>query len=872
MPIEHIQSRFSKILESSLPQNTGRSITRQLSHILDFYIIELFQNLQKELHISDRICIIAVGGYGRLEICPFSDIDLLYLHNDLPDRVLEKIISKINTFLYDNGREVGHACRTIDESKIYLDNLESFHTILDARYLIGSDKLYQRFEREVLQRLPENLIAKFDTIKLNHLKHISHKFEKPLVVSEPNIKTESFFLRDIQYVYWLEQEISQKNRTRNDSRNWAEDFESLGSAYDFFLKTRVALHSIAKRKQDRLDLALQGEVAEYLGFGPKEKLSSVEKLMHTLFNHNRNVYLFFGAFVENRDLPNIDYKLETIELDTKKFQTDGKYLYIPKYEPLFTNPETLYADILQTFSFCQKKGIEPSRLLLRNLKSASQFLDADFPKNPNAVKLFYEIILEKKNVGLYLTLMHESGILGKFLPEFGASTNFSLFSYHHQYPVDEHSLLIARELDSILNESFEDPEIVELAKQTEFVHVLYLVILIHDAGKVKEGDHCQYGAELARVVAERIGLSQTETELFYFLVLYHIEMSELTTKRDIYDPNLIEQFGNLVESQNTLNLLYILTIIDTKSVGAGILTGWKRSILLSLFRVTTDYLQNENSQASLESKQELETNQLSVFLQQKEYLDESIVKHIVDFTKRVEPKSYLSSTTPRRILSHFREIAMVNMGNKKLSFLWEKEPTFVTVTIITKFSKNLLIIISGLFFSRAINLVGMRCFRTNENDFISEVQITDSNGNGNISDDILERIQESFVTILEKESEMEEILQNQYAPQYSKKFPQGLVSEKVEINNITHKQYSILEVRLPDSIGLFNRLLRVLFQFDLEVHFLRISTSADYAYDTFYITDVDGKKLEDEEKISELRKEILAVAFPTEVMPTRIEF
>lgn len=832
-----LKAKLQRTFPKAKTVSSGRLFTRQLSNLVDDSLRSVFLEVSNGIPIKDHLCLIAVGGYGRRELAPYSDIDLLYLHDGkLSDKVLSEIISKINTFLYNNDKEVGHSCRTIKESFLYLNQIETYHAVLDARFLVGSEVLFQKFKTDFLGKIPEKTIKEYNEWKLSYLRERIINSYNPILLSEPNIKNDPLGLRDIQQMYWIEK----TNPLADSADGGIFDFYLIGdsltllSAYDFLLLARSALHIISGRKNDRLDLGLQAEVAEFLGFGPKNEIKTLERFMSQFYKAQKDVYFYIGTYLD-----------EKTNLNKKRIHKE------------LSNPDTLYDDIIQFFAESQKNEEEPSRIDLNEIRFASHFLDDDFKNQKSVLDCFLGMLRHKKRIGHTLTLMHECNVLGKLIPEFGACTNFPLFSYHHQYTVDEHTLLILRELDVLIADLWEDPQVQEVFNVCEKIEILALAILIHDAGKVKEGDHCQYGAELALIIAERFRLSEEDTELLRFLVAEHIVMSELSSKRDIYDPNLISSFAKQFSNENTLRLLYVMTIIDTKSVGQSVLTNWKKEILHFLFTSTLTYLQNKTNVS--DTQERIETT-LETYLVEKEGLTAEQAEQIVNFGMQIRPSSYLNYNTPRRVYQHFVLLHEWFGSGARFRLISEKEPAFVTLSIFANADKRMLLYLSGIISSLGLNLVGLRLFRTENEHLILQAQITDEFGSGEIAEQQIFEIESTLGQCIDGNVNIEDLASTTNIWKTLPQIPDGMVEELVKFANDLSETYSVLEVRVPDSIGLVYRILKSLIDFELEVIFVRISTSADFAYDSFHIQTKNGKKIEDTGLLLAIKEKILSVA------------
>lgn len=853
MIILDLKTRFNRILERSkhLP---GKLVSRQLTYIVDGEIISLFVHMEKEFQMGEKICLVALGGYGRMELTPFSDIDLLYLHDNLEESILGKVINRINTFLYDEGKDVGHACRTISECRQYLDDLKSFNALLDSRLLVGSEKLFDKYKKELLENLPAELAEEYRNIQIEKLKS-KYTSDSPMLLSEPDIKNSPFGLRDVQTVYWIEKSFSLTPNLGGFPIFSRGEVQLLEDAYDFLLRLRINMHVIKNRKTDRLDLTLQPEIAEYLGFGKKSEIPAIEKLMNLLYSHQKEIYSFIGLYLDYKIRPSRKFKKEYHSMEMDLLILDDM-LYPPRIGNIFSNPEFLYRNVMEVFYILARENLELSPILGNQLKFASNFLEQDFVNSKAVIDIFLKILSEAKYPGRILTEMHHCNILGKLIPEFGACANFSLFSYHHQYTVDEHTLFILRELDKLINNVFDDKEVQEEFFKCKYVNILILAILIHDAGKVKHGDHCQYGAELANSIGERLGLSDDEIGVFKFLVEQHIYMSELTSKRDIKDPELINQFSRVVGDMDRLRLLYVMTTIDTKSVGPGVLTNWKKSILRTLFTTAYAYMETSSIKGAYTYK-DIEIESLKNYLISKENISGSIIQNIIQYTQKIIPNTYLRYNTPRRVLyqySIYQEFLKKKFSKIMIEF--EEEPAYITMTTYSEEDRFLLSDITGSISSEALSVISMRSYRAPGNFMINQVQITDSFGSGDISEEKLGSLKEHIEDVTLKKINVEKLLSNYSGWGDFKKIPEGMVEEKIEFDNNISSEYTVLEIRLPDSLGLLYRIIRQILTFDAQIYFVRVATSADYAYDSFYIKSSSGNKIEDNELLKIMEEKI----------------
>ncbi|TGK02791.1 HD domain-containing protein [Leptospira langatensis] len=877
MPLElDISYSFQRLLEKSRTVS-GRLVSRQLTFIIDSFLRNRYEKVSGILKKGEEIAIVALGGYGRMEMAPHSDVDILYLHNGVPDAKLSEIISSINTFFYDSGKEVGHTCRTIKESFRYLDDMSSYHAILDSRFLTGSRELFKKYQTDFLDKLPAKYATRYNEAKESQLSERFLREGRPILLSEPNLKTDICGLRDIQYVYWKEKStspIQSLGALAHLPVFKNGDVQALEEAYDFLVRTRIALHVISGRKNDRLDLNLQPEVAEYLGFGKKEELQTVEKFMNILYSHQKNVFftirLYLDSIIESRKSD----RGHDLVYEGVRFNRIENTVFPPVEGNLFADPHTIYKDILLTFRMIQETGFRISGSLLSEIRFASHFLDDDFRYSAEVNGEFLNILRNPKDRGKILKLMHECQVLGALLPEFGACTNFPLFSYHHEFTVDEHTLLILYELDRLDKNEFEDKDIAQVYEECTKTEILALAILLHDAGKVKEGDHSEYGAELAVSVGSRLGLSEEDTDLFRFLVEKHILMSELSSKRDISDKVLIRNFARTVANAERLKLLYVLTIIDTKSVGSNVLTNWKKAILNELYKNAIDAFRNkkpDDEYAHGEEERLALCKDLVAYLTEKEGQDAKIAKSIASFAYSVIPASFLKTVSNRKILKHFKAIAILSQeeGNDLL-FDSEQDPAFVTVEVVSRNIPEILLDLCCSVSSEGLSLVGMQSYAHGE-FHIHILQITDSQGSGNIPAEKISRMEGKLRLMASGELQRDKIAFERTEWNPRKTIPESIVNRSVRFSNEDLTDTTIMEVRMPDMVGLVYRILRKVFDFGLKVSYLRVSTSADYAYDSFYLQTAEGEQVKDPELLRSLEARILRIQ-PVERMTGELVF
>ena len=517
----------------------------------------------------------AVGGYGRGELAPFSDIDLVFLISDYKQRKCKEFIRDILYFLWDLDLKVGHATRTIKESiKKAKEDIIIRTSLLESRMILGDESLYQKF------------LKKFDTNVLKHQKkyfikkkllerdsrHLSNGDARYLL--EPNIKDGKGGIRDLNTLFWIARYVYRESKIQNFiSRKIfsKEEMKMLTKAYDFLLTLRCHMHFLANNAEERLTFDIQPEISRRMGYTDHAGTLGVERLMkhyYLVAKQIGDLTRIFCAAVESENLRrvNIDLKPSSYR---KKLPTGFKII---KNRLTFEKESVVSSDpvnMLRLFRISQKFKIDihPSalRFINRNLKRVNK----EFRDREEANQIFLKILTSSQNPEIALMRMNESGILGRFMPDFGRIVGHMQFDMYHIYTVDEHTIRAIGILAAIERGELkkEHPLATEVFPKVKMRQCLYVALFLHDIAKGRGGDHSLIGSEIARKFSIRLGMSPAEAETISWLVENHLLMSMSALQREVSDAKTVEDFTKSVQSPERLRLLLILTIADIKAVG-----------------------------------------------------------------------------------------------------------------------------------------------------------------------------------------------------------------------------------------------------------------------------------------------------------------
>lgn len=557
---------------------------------------------------SERIALCAVGGYGRAEMAPFSDLDLLFLTNDKKmSAYVERLTEFVLYMLWDLGLKVGHSVRTVDQSiKLAKEDQTILTALLDLRFVRGDEvlasELYTRFRREITKGSGRAYIAgKLAERDDRHAREGNTRY-----VIEPNIKEGKGGLRDLHVLYWITRFLDTEGQLADPQQ--AEGYVGMGlfdeqaatrfrRAADFLWRARHNLHWMSGRPVESLSFDKQVELCRLMGHASGPIEVAVERFMREYFTNAKEVGALTRiacAKLEERraiKIPNL-YKL----LPGSRRDLKNPNLTLTTGRLNFKDPLEIKNDpsvILQLFETAGRRNLDVHPDALSAIDFRRNLIDSDFRRDPGNAALFLRLLDTAKAPAATLRIMNEAGVLGRYLPEFGGIVARTQFNMHHAYTVDEHTLRLVDEADNLFKGRHTDdmptPSTVAISLTRQERRILMLTCLLHDTGK-GQGDQCIEGAQLTRRACRRLGQPREVTDTASWLVRSHLEMSETAQRRDISDPETIADFAAIVGSQSRLRLLYVLTVCDIRSVGPGVWNDWKGTLLKSLFMTTRDYL------------------------------------------------------------------------------------------------------------------------------------------------------------------------------------------------------------------------------------------------------------------------------------------
>lgn len=574
------------------------------------YIDQFIKKIWNAYIPENVATLVAVGGYGRGELHPYSDIDLLILCESLEEH--KEAFSKFITLLWDLGFDVGSSVRTIDDCiTAGLEDITTATNLLESRWITGD---YHAFEHlQNIWNRPDFWESKaFFQGKVNEQNSRHKRFNDTVYQLEPNIKESPGGLRDIQTIYWVAKRHFNANSINElVQRNFisTEEYLEIEAAYKFLNRTRFALQHLKRRREDRLQFDNQQSIAESFGYTDTDEKMAVEQFMSSYYRNVQTVVKLNEILLQHFQEVLFDDLAPEIVSINSRFQLVNQYLDIKHPRIFQKNPTTLLEAFIVLERLPNVKGLRSNAI--RAIREHLYLIDDDFRNDPINKALFMDVFRQPKGVNAAVKRMHSYGFLGAYLPIFQKITGLMQFDIFHAYTVDEHTMLTIRNLRRFFVDAYtyEFPTAHEIANQLCKPELLFLAGLFHDIAKGRGGSHEVLGAEDALTFAKAHDLSKRDGELIAWLVRRHLDFSGIAQRKDLSDPEVITYFANLVGDQEHLDYLYLLTVADVCSTSENVWNDWKNSLFLELYNQTSNALDLSISVPKSKSKKALKTQE-----------------------------------------------------------------------------------------------------------------------------------------------------------------------------------------------------------------------------------------------------------------------
>jgi [protein-PII] uridylyltransferase len=856
------RSRGAAAIEAAFRDNPfeARPTTRAYCWLTDQIVKTVLDICQTRLHPlatpteGERLAVIAVGGYGRGEMAPFSDVDLLFLSPYKITPWAESLIESALYMMWDLKLKVGHASRTIKDClRLGREDYTIRTSLVEFRFLTGDEALADTLRKRLWNELFKSTAAEFVEAKLEERAARHTKQGGQRYVVEPNVKEGKGGLRDLQSMYWIAKYVNGVRTTEELVGRGVftpEEFATFVNAEDFLWAIRCHLQMIANRAMDQLTFDMQVQVAERTGYSDHDGRRAVEFFMQDYFRHATRVGELTRIFLTSLEADHTKAEPMLTRLLARRKRARAPYairqnrLTVADEKAFFKHPINMlgiFEEGLRTGTLLHPDAM---RLLAANL----HLIDGKLREDPEAIRIFLDLLLKHGNPERALRRMNELGVLDAFIPEFAPIVAMMQFNMYHAYTVDEHTIQCISNLAMIEREELieELPVASSILKAGVNRKVLYVALLLHDIGKGRDIDHSVLGAQIARKVAPRLGLTKKECETVEWLVRYHLLMSDTAQKRDIAEPRTVRDFAKAVKSVERLDLLTVLTVCDIRGVGPNTWNNWKAMLLRGLYKATRDALENGLEDLNREKREAEAKKSL------REVLEGWDAKDLRTETARHYGPYWQGLSTAAHVIfaNLLRDLPNDEI---RIDLMLDTDRDATRACFAMADHPGLFSRMTGALALVGANIVDARTYTSKDGFATAIFWIQDADGHP-YEEVRLPRLRQMIHRTLKGEVVAREALKER--DKIKKREQAFRVPTSITFDNEGSEIYTIIEVDTRDRPGLLFDLTRTLAANNVYIASAVIATFGEQAVDTFYVKDMFGLKFHAENRRLALEKKL----------------
>jgi [protein-PII] uridylyltransferase len=856
------QAAGRKVIEERFlaDPHASREAVQSYAWLTDGLVQTVFRVATQRLHkvsnptSSERMSVLAVGGYGRFEMAPYSDVDLLFLTPYKITAWAESVIESMLYMLWDLHLKVGHASRTIKDClRLGKDDFTIRTALLEIRYIDGDEPLAQELASHLFEDLFEGTAPEFIEAKLEERseRHIKQGGQRYMV--EPNVKEGKGGLRDLQTLIWVAKYLHRVVRARelmDVGMFTEEEMKTFREANNFLWGVRCHMHLLTGRAADQLTFDLQVEVAERMGYSDRGGRRAVEHFMQDYFRHATQVGELTRIFLTG--LENEHLKKEPMLVGLFKRRKKVKPGFkVENGRLTFEDEEAFLSDklnLLRIFEEGLRTGvlIHPEAMLV--IAANLDLIDDDMRENREASRIFLDLLLKHGNPERALRRMNELGVLAAFVPEFEPIVAMMQFNMYHSFTVDEHTIQCISALAEIeRGERTEDlPISSQVLKAGVNRKVLYVALFCHDIGKGREEDHSILGARIARRIATRLGLTKSEVETVEWLVRYHLLMSDVAQKRDLSDPRTIKGFAKAVSNKKRLDLLLVLTVCDIRGVGPGTWNNWKAALLRDLYRQTAKALEEGIEALSPAVRSDHAKKALRAQLTDWDRKDLRVE------TGRHYDTYWQGLGTPEHVV--FAGLLKgLDADEIRIGLTQDNDRDATRAAFVLADHPGIFSRLAGALALVGANVVDARTYTTKDGYATAVFWIQDHDGHP-FEDIKLKRLEDMIHKTLSGEVIARDAMKSR--DKLKKRERAFKVPTSITFDNDASDIYTLIEVDTRDRPGLLYDLTRTLADNHIYIASAVIATYGEQVVDTFYVKDMFGLKFFSDGKMKSLEKKL----------------
>lgn len=857
--LNHYREEIRKIHNAGAP---GTEVVRYLTAMTDTLIRKLFRSITKDVghigRVREPLTLTAIGGYGRGELNPYSDIDLMFLYSGKNQARVEDIAQKLLYFLWDMRLDVGYSVRTLQDCvEMAAADLTVRTALLDARVISGSRLLFKDFGKVMLTQILSKRSDSFIKEKVAELAKRREKYGSSVYLLEPNVKESEGGLRDLHTALWvakIKYKISDAHELIVKGVLTEEEVFAFGEALSYLWRIRNELHFHAGRKNDQLTFDAQINLARFFGYENVGKTLAVEEFMRDYYLHANRVEHLASSLV-SKCSQREEGALKIIGYFIRRHVGDGFYiikgeLVIPDESVIQKEP----ARLMKVFEYAQKHGVAISVNVKSLIRKNLHLINDKFRRSKEVNQSFFAILRSDKGACETLKSMHHLEFLNRFIPEFGNIYCKVQHDLYHIYTVDTHSLFAVEEIEKLLrgDRAGELPLLTQIAREVDKRELLILGVLFHDIGKGEGGGHAEKGADMIPTIARRMGLCKEDSERLEFMVRNHLLMAHIAQRRDLHDDKMIIQFAQQMEKSENLKMLYLLTYADIRAVGTDVWTEWKAMLLQELYEKSFNVLERGDFHQEARSERVRKVKRMVLELLDDEYPVAAVKEELKAMTNR-----HLLSNSPTVIAEHVK--LLLGLEHEKIITRLDHEHDggYSNFTICTLDVPGLFSMITGVMAANGINILGAQVHTSSNGKALDILHVNSPQGFVITDDSRWNRLGEDLRQVLTGKVQVAALVAKRYRPTLLAERAKPKFPARVEIDNQVSSDYTVIDIYTHDKVGILYQITSALTELGLYIGVSKISTKVDQVADVFYVKDIFGHKITNQGRLDEIRERLL---------------
>jgi len=844
----------------------GFAVSARLTSLVDTTLAEIW----KLNPAAGEFAVVALGGYGRSELCPHSDFDLMILAENEKSKLSgTEPIQQFLRALWDAGFNVGHSVRTVEDCvNLYETDVDSWASILESRYVCGSRRVLDHYADAVFRQIHKKFDLVFVKAIVVGMDERHEKYGNSVKLLEPNLKNSAGGLRDLHNLLWVYRSTDSEYFTESPFLNGEsscklmidtlyrksvisrEERDAVIDALNFLLRTRHETHYFAKTIHDSLDFSIQREIAKGLGFGEDPELKYVEKFMREYFLHARSIFR-----LNQRLINHFRKSVEPSPWRKQKEQSLDAHFIARGDELLQRNTAveiSTPAEILKAFYWCGRHSLVLGHSLQGRIASigrSSYVFNAQNIASDEAAKIFLDILRLPANVASTLMLMNDFDVLGKYIPEWGELVAFFQHSVYHYYTADAHTLIAIEHAERLADGK---GVLAAAYKRLEKKEILYLGLLFHDIEKPHGiEDHEIRGVEIARRILERLHYDDADGDIA-FLIRNHLLMEQIAFRRNISDPKTVAEFAEMFHKPEQLDLLFLVTYCDLSAVNKNVWTSWKEMLLQELYLQTRGVLERKLPFKEAVSFQQEQHGKLVRSVVQKvseRFPREEVERHVLS----IHNEAYVKLFSPDDIADHLAGIR----GLETVSPIVRHEDSHSAVTAITRDAPFLLSSLCGVLSANDANIFDAQIFTRDDGIVIDQFRVVNVATKGRLLDDQAEKIKQDFDDVLRGKVTLEHLFERHHRRWKRRPKPLFHPNIRIDVTFEDAQDFTIIDVYAPDTVGFLYKVTWTFSQLGLNIHFAKIATRIDGIVDSFYVLDGDNARILNGERKKQIKERLL---------------